>query len=39
MYILREKERMIRELRSLNQLSGDDEVADIISQTEKMIRI
>ena len=36
---IKEKERMIRELRSLNQLSGDDGVADIISQTEKMIRI
>ncbi len=36
---IKEKERMIRELRSLNQLSGDDEVADIISQTEKMICI
>ena len=36
---IREKKKMVKELRNLNQLSSDEEVTNIISQTEKIISI
>ena len=36
---VKEKEKMMIELRSANQLSGDEEVINIISQTKKIISI